>query len=271
MREGTLGVFIIASLLIPGCAGDDGGAGSGTTAGSGTASMTGTTTGQNMPDTDNGSATDPGSTTTAADTTADGDSGTTDGQESSGTAGRAMPCRGMSFFATSEGSGASGGDLGGLTGADAACQNLADAVGQGDCTWHAYLSSTTEDARDRIGPGPWQNAMGDVIAADVASLHLDGLSNGKPQHVLDENGMEVPANEHDILTGSQEDGTFLRGATCADWTVGDQSDGAGVGHSDIRQNPAFSPSWNAAHVVNGCRAQDLQSTNGGGRLYCFAI
>lgn len=177
----------------------------------------------------------------------------------------------MSFFATSTGSGGLGGNLGGLAGADAICQQLAEAVGQGGCTWHAYLSTTDEDARDRIGSGPWQNAMGDVIATDVESLHADGLSNGDPQHVYDENGEAIPGNEHDILTGSNEDGTLLQGSTCADWTSNEQDDVARVGHSDIPQNPKFSPSWNSAHDTPGCREQDLDQVGGAGRLYCFAI
>jgi hypothetical protein len=180
-------------------------------------------------------------------------------------------CEGMSFFATSVGSGRMGGNLGGLEGADATCQALADAVGQGGCTWHAYLSTAEEDARDRIGSGPWFNAMGDMIAADVDSLHTDMLSNGDPQHIFDENGMEVPGNEHDILTGSQEDGTLLDGFTCSDWTSDAGNDSAQVGHSDIPDNPQFSPSWNSAHDTPGCGADDLQSTGGAGRLYCFAI
>jgi hypothetical protein len=177
----------------------------------------------------------------------------------------------MTFFATSAGSGDLGGNLGGLAGADAMCQGFAEAVGQGGCTWHAYLSTADENARDRIGTGPWSNANGDMIASDVESLHDDGLSNGDPQHVLDENGAEVPGNEHDILTGSQEDGTLLDGATCANWTSDTSDEVAQVGHSDIPDNPQFSPSWNSAHDTPGCTPDDLQATGGAGRLYCFAI
>jgi hypothetical protein len=177
----------------------------------------------------------------------------------------------MSFFATSVGSGKNGGNLGGLEGADATCQMLAEAAGQGACTWHAYLSSSTEDARDRIGAGPWVNFAGDEIAADVDALHTDGLSNGDPQHVLDENGNEVPGDEHDILTGSQEDGTLLADTTCDDWTSNTEDFVARVGHSDIPDNPMFSPSWNSAHDTPGCSAANLDSTGGAGRLYCFAI
>ena len=67
----------------------------------------------------------------------------------------------MSFFVTSAPVG-KGGDLGGLAGADAHCQVLAAAVGAGNKTWRAYLSSAEPangkgiNARDRIGNGPWQ-------------------------------------------------------------------------------------------------------------------
>jgi hypothetical protein len=205
----------------------------------------------------------------------EGSSGPSDGSSSSGadadSSTGSPACEGMTFFATSVGSGEMGGNLGGLDGADATCQALADAVGQGGCTWHAYLSTADEDARDRIGAGPWQNANGDMIASDVESLHDDGLSNGDPQHVLDENGAEIPGQEHDILTGSNEDGTLLDGSTCADWTSDSGDDVARVGHSDIPDNPMFSPSWNSAHDTPGCTPDDLDQVGGAGRLYCFAI
>ena len=75
----------------------------------------------------------------------------------------------MSFFITSSGPG-DGANLGGLEGADQHCQALAYAAGFGDLTWRAYLSAQATDgnaavnARDRIGPGPWYNFRGAVIA-----------------------------------------------------------------------------------------------------------
>lgn len=101
-----------------------------------------------------------------------GDSGSDDGANAARAA-RAMDTS-LSFFVTSVGSGDQGGNLGGLEGADARCQQLADAVGAGSKTWRAYLSTSTVDARDRIGAGPWYNANGDQVAADVDSLHSDG-------------------------------------------------------------------------------------------------
>ena len=186
---------------------------------------------------------------------------------------------GLSFFVTSTGSGADGGNIGGLEGADAKCQDLAVAVGAGSRTWRAYLSTSTVNARDRIGDGPWFNAAGDQVAADVDSLHADGLSNGDPQHMLDENGDLVPGPEHDIFTGSNDDGELFLDAngaanTCDDWTSS-SNDGAAVlgprvGHSDIPANPMFSPSWNNAHTAPACDPASIAMVGGAGRLYCFA-
>ncbi|MEY2932279.1 MAG: hypothetical protein RL033_3028 [Pseudomonadota bacterium] len=180
----------------------------------------------------------------------------------------------MSFFVTSSGSGAMGANLGGVGGADERCEQLAAAVGAGAKTWRAYLSTTLQNARDRIGDGPWYNAKGDMIAADVASLHTNGLKNGNPQHMMDEQGNAVPGPEHDILTGSDTEGRvfMMDGAahTCSDWSVNTGAPGPRVGHADIPTNPMFSPSWNNAHTPPGCDQMSLTMVGGAGRLYCFA-
>src|SRR3954454_10591002 len=97
-----------------------------------------------------------------------------------------------SFFVTSTPIG-SGGNLGGLAGADNQCQTLAQAAGAGAKTWRAYLSTQAADgkpainAKDRIGNGPWKNAKGVVVAKDVADLH--GASNNlSKQTSLSEKG-----------------------------------------------------------------------------------
>ena len=119
----------------------------------------------------------------------------------------------MTFFLTSQGPG-NGGNLGGLAGADAHCQMLAETVDEGDRTWRAYLStqgSNAVNARDRIGSGPWYNAAGALIGNNVDELH--GLGHRfNSMTVLDEGGRRIPGsgyapNRHDILTGSTEDGT----------------------------------------------------------------
>ena len=118
----------------------------------------------------------------------------------------------MTFFVTSAGSG-KGADLSGLAGADKHCQMLAQAAGAGGKTWHAYLSTQgpgAVNARDRIGSGPWQNAKGTVVAKSLAELH--GTNNISKQTALTEKGEMVNGrgdtpNMHDILTGSQPDGT----------------------------------------------------------------
>src|SRR5213080_4600375 len=135
----------------------------------------------------------------------------------------------MRFFVTSTGSG-KGGDLGGLTGADALCQSLAAAVGAGARTWRTYLSTQTAagapaiNARDRIGHGPWYNAKGTLIARDLDELH--GANMLTKQTALTEKGAVVNGrgdtpNMHDMLTGSQPDGKAFppgKDMTCKNWT-----------------------------------------------------
>jgi hypothetical protein len=190
----------------------------------------------------------------------------------------------MTFFVTSAGPG-KGGDLGGIEGADRHCQTLAQAAGAGGKTWHAYLSTqgaNAINAKDRIGRGPWVNAKGATIAKDVADLH--GASNNLSKDTaLSEkseviNGRGDTPNRHDILTGSQPDGTaFAAGEdrTCGNYTKSTQG-AVMVGHHD-RQGVNTSPpmlSWNSSHPSRGpdggCSQADLKSTGGDGLLYCFA-
>jgi hypothetical protein len=190
----------------------------------------------------------------------------------------------MTFFVTSVGSG-KGADLGGLEGADRHCQELAQAVNAGDRRWRAYLSAQASggqpavNARDRIGTGPWQNAKGVVIARDLDELH--GTNNLSKETGLTEKGETVNGrgdspNMHDILTGSQPDGTAFAGAddrTCGNWTKGGAEGVAMVGHHDRigLRDDAPSRSWNSSHPTRGgCSQTALQGTGGAGLLYCFA-
>jgi hypothetical protein len=189
----------------------------------------------------------------------------------------------MSFFITSVGPG-NGADLGGLEGADAYCQQLADAVGAGGHDWRAYLSTQDAggepavNARDRIGQGPWQNADGVAIATDIAVLHGD--NNLDKSTALNERGEQVNGrgdspNRHDILTGTQPDGTaFAAGEdhTCGNWTSSGEG-AAMVGHHDRMglRDDAPSKSWNSSHLSRGgCSQEALQGTGGDGLFYCFA-
>lgn len=176
----------------------------------------------------------------------------------------------LSFFVTSVGNGPRGGDFGGVDGADGFCQTLAEAAGSAR-TWRAYLSTSGEDARDRIGAGPWINAASQEIASDVEALHAAGLA---AIHALDEYGEPVPTvspdNEHDILTGSNLDGTFS-GSSCADYTSSSRDEVVTVGHCDAADPVAPDASWNAAHLSNGCDEEELRGTGSASRLYCFAI
>jgi hypothetical protein len=190
--------------------------------------------------------------------------------------------RPVSFFITSTGPG-TGADLGGLEGADHHCQALADAVGAGDRTWRAYLSTTasaggeTVHARDRIGTGPWHNAKGVMIAEDLDQLHGDD-NNLTKETALSEKGEVVKGrgdqpNMHDILTGSNLDGTAYEAegyTNCDNWTSSGEGS-ARVGHHDRTGGGDHPTSWNSAHNSRGCSQENLQSTGGDGLFYCFAI
>jgi hypothetical protein len=189
----------------------------------------------------------------------------------------------MTFFVTSAGSG-KGADFGGLAGADKHCQTLAAAAGAGPHTWHAYLSAAPSqgspaiNARDRIGSGPWKNAKGVVVARNVDELH--GTNNLSKQTALSEkgeiiNGRGDTPNKHDVLTGSQADGTSYKDSddhTCGNWTKSGEG-AAQLGHHDRMglKDDEPSRSWNSSHPSRGCSDEALRTTGSAGLLYCFAI
>ena len=187
----------------------------------------------------------------------------------------------LSFFITSAGPG-DGANLGGVAGADAHCQKLAGAAGAGNRQWRAYLSTQSADgkpavnARDRIGKGPWFNAKGEKISDNLDELHSDTNNLTKQTQLTEKgevvNGRGDTPNRHDILTGSQLDGTaFPAGAdkTCGNWTSAAEGS-AQVGHHD-RQGGGENPSsWNSAHGSKGCSQAALRGTGGDGLFYCFA-
>lgn len=182
----------------------------------------------------------------------------------------------MSFFVTSAGSG-KGADLGGLKGADAHCASLAEAAGVTGKSWHAYLSTSAEDARDRIGKGPWFNAKGEKIADDVASLHGDANGITKQTALTEKgevvNGRGDKPNRHDVLTGSKPDGTRIADQTCGDWTMSGAEGAAMMGHHDRTglDDSAAAKSWNSSHASRGgCGQEALKGTGGDGLFYCFA-
>lgn len=191
----------------------------------------------------------------------------------------------MSFFVTSVGSG-KGADLGGLDGADKHCQQLASAAGAGAKTWRAYLSTQAMggqpavNARDRIGKGPWKNAKGEVVAKSVEDLHGPSNTLTKQTAVTEKgaviNGRGDQPNMHDVLTGTQPDGTAFAGAedrTCGNWTKSGAEGAVMVGHHDrtgLDESPP-AKSWNSSHPSRGGCSQDaLKGTGGAGLFYCFA-
>jgi hypothetical protein len=189
----------------------------------------------------------------------------------------------MTFFLTSVGPG-KGADLGGLAGADKHCQSLAAAAGGGNKTWRAYLSTSavanepTVNARDRIGKGPWHNAKGVEIASSLDDLHSDKNKLTKETQLTEKgevvNGRGDTPNRHDILTGSQADGTAFPGTedkTCRNWTSSAAEGSAQVGHHDRVGGGANPTSWNSSHASRGCSQENLRGTGGDGLFYCFAV
>lgn len=193
----------------------------------------------------------------------------------------------MGFFITSSNPG-QGGNLGGLAGADAHCQRLADGVGAGRKTWRAYLSTTpvggspAVNARDRIGKGQWVNAKGVTVATSVADLHGVSARLGKDTSLTERgevvSGYGDPVNRHDILTGSRPDGTVAlpepgKDTTCGNWTRG-EGGSAMVGHHDhagTNPDPVANRSWNSSHGTRGCSLPQLAQSGSAGLLYCFAV
>lgn len=178
----------------------------------------------------------------------------------------------LSFFITSAGPG-KGGDLGGLEGADAHCAALAKAAGAGNRQWRAYLSTDKVHAKDRIGAGPWFNAKGVQVAANVADLHSDNNKLSKENSLTEKgavvNGRGDKPNQHDILSGSNLDGTSS-GKSCNNWTSSGNDATATVGHHD-RQGGGTNPtSWHSAHDSKGCSLEALRGSGGEGYFYCFA-
>ncbi len=184
----------------------------------------------------------------------------------------------MSFFVVSSNPG-DGADLGGLAGADAYCETLAAAAGAGGLTWHAYLSTTGAggvNARDRIGSGPWFNFEGTLIANNVDHLHSNGPNLTKGTILTEKgdqlNGRGDSPNMHDVLSGSNMDGTASNSGddtTCSNWTSSDEGS-ALVGHHDRQGGGANPSSFNSAHGSRGCSLENLRGTGGDGRFYCFA-
>lgn len=181
----------------------------------------------------------------------------------------------MSFFITSRGMG-DGANLGGLAGADAHCAVLAEEAGVTGKTWRAYLSTTGANgvnARDRIGQGPWYNAKKELIVRNINELHYSNVNLNKQMSLTERggivNGVGDQPNQHDMLTGSNPDGT-ASSQTCNNWTSNTADSQAILGHADRRGGGAMATSWNAAHASRGCSQENLIASGGNGYFYCFA-
>ncbi|XXX72104.1 hypothetical protein WMF30_31110 [Sorangium sp. So ce134] len=275
----NVGIFLGLGvwLAIAGC-GDEGNGGSSGTS----SSATTTTTGSDSASSGGGAGGSVGGTVGSGGAGEGGSGGSGGGTGGGGGSGGGSGGPSLSFFVSSTGSATA--NLGGLAGADKRCQDLAAAVGAGAKTWRAYLSvekgpnDQPVHAKDRIGAGPWYNAKLVMVAANVEELHA---RFGDHTVFLDEKGEMVPGqwegsptpNQHDILTGTDRNGTLKAGQTCADWTSEAANQTAWVGHSD-GLGPSGSSAdmyrpWNSVHSSGSCA--DTAPGGGNGRVYCFAV
>lgn len=226
-----------------------------------------------------------------------GSAGTSNDAGAAGTAGSASTAR-FSFFVTSleaivresKSDKGFGGNLGGLDGADAICTRIAEAAvpGSGAKGWRAFLSTTTVNAIDRIGAGPWYDRNERLVASNTAGLlkerpdgqtTVNDLPNelGLPNRAGTGTGMD---DNHDTITATNTQGKWDGGSTCEDWTRASGSDGPRVGHSWPAQSGR---SWVQAHAAPGCEPSVSLVQNGAGNgsgigngggyggFYCFAL
>lgn len=111
------------------------------------------------------------------------------------------------------------GNLGGLVGADEACQVRANAESLGG-TWTAWLSTSSVDAKDRVGNYNWER-IGD--AAPVA-YGLADLIDGTLVNLIRKSESGADVGNVEVWTGTLSNGTKDT-ATCSDWTNDTSGDG----------------------------------------------
>jgi len=119
-----------------------------------------------------------------------------------------------------------GGNLGGLVGADKICQTAAEHVStcQSNKVWHAFLSTPTVNAVDRVGTGPWYDRNGRLWSANLTNLVGDRPTDADAairNNVPNENGAfnknpdgTGDVDNHEIATGTGSNGkTYTQSAT----------------------------------------------------------
>jgi hypothetical protein len=201
------------------------------------------------------------------------------------------------------------GEGAGLRGADKICAETAEMAmpGAGAKTWRAFLSTTTGGtgggpvhAKDRVGAGPWHDAVGRLVASNLTQLLMDRPGDADPAIRADlpnESGIPnhmdgVPGctgtqcpNNHAILTGTGTDGLLFTtvtpstDSTCNDWTSKEATGSPRCGHSWPRTGSGTN--WMSASAVDGCApctgpgtaagTHCVGITGGYGGFYCFAV
>jgi hypothetical protein len=123
-----------------------------------------------------------------------------------------------------------GGNLGGIQGADGICQRVAEFVSpcQKNKVWRAFLSTTTVDAIDRIGTGPWHDRNGRRWASSLSALMADRPTDAEPAIKNDPPNEEGVPNHNPDGTGQVDNHEILTG-TGTNGRVYQQSASAGGG------------------------------------------
>jgi len=204
------------------------------------------------------------------------------------------------------------GETTGLAGADKICRTIAEKAmpGSGQKTWRAFLSVSEDgpggprvDAIDRVGTGPWYDALGRLVAMNLEDLKQERPRGADPAIINDlPNEYGIPNHKdgapgctdglfgtcpdnHDTLTGTGIDGRLYNADarfTCQNWTSNAPNTGTPwCGHSWPRD---FSGrNWMSALPEGGCQpginlvemgppnADTVGSGGGYGGIYCFAL
>ncbi|HWK55041.1 MAG TPA: hypothetical protein VNR18_11765, partial [Hyphomicrobiales bacterium] len=119
----------------------------------------------------------------------------------------------------------------------------------------------------------WYNAKAELIARNVNELHYSNVNLNKQMSLTETggvvNGVGDQPNQHDMLTGSNPDGTASE-QTCNNWTSNTADAQATLGHADRKGGGAMATSWNSSHPSRGCSQENLIASGGNGYFYCFA-
>lgn len=144
-----------------------------------------------------------------------------------------------------------GGSIGGLDGADTACQALATAAGQGK-GWKAWLSTSTTNAKDHIVLGSGKIVLVDG-ATTIVEHGTDLIGDGGLEHAINQDETKSAVAPAIVWSGTTEHGVIYTGNinnTCHDWAVEDGGASAGETNQTSNEwtNAAIEPCSNSYSI-----------------------